>query len=405
MASLKLSGVNKIYPSGVTALYNIELEAQNKEMLVILGGESSGKSTLLKVIAGLEDATDGKIFFDGKDVTETDPKNRDIAMIFHSDTLYSQLNVFDNIAFPLKIRKAPAALIEQRVKAASAMLGLDDVLYRKPKALNSAARQRVAIARAIAREPKLYLLDEPLAGLDEKLRLDMLNVIINAQARVSGTFVYATKDLSEAMTIGTRIVVMKNGFIQQIDSPANLYDYPANAYVAFYIGAPSINFVQKVKIVKDDEGYFACSDGLKLKLAQNTTDRFTAIDEYANTEKTVILGLRPEDCKVGKEGISATVSKSESDGEKWYSECDAECKLVFLAKADGELKKGEAVKLAFNMERALLFDTDTRLTLQARDGGYKKIDFADSAFSPMPYNEEQELIKSLKPQKETRKKK
>lgn len=405
MASLKLSGVNKIYPSGVAVLYNVGFETKDKEFIVVVGGENSGKSTLLKVIAGLEEATGGSVFIGGKDMSDVDPKNRDIAMVFRSDTLYPALNVFDNIAFPLRIRKAPATLVEQRVKAAANILGLDDVLYRKPKILTTAARQRVAIARAIAREPKLYLFDEPLAGLDEKLRLDMLNVIINLQARMQGTFIYATKNLSEAMTIGTRIIVMKNGLVQQIDSPANLYDYPANAYVAFYIGSPSINFIQKVKIVKEGDKYFAATDGLKLELPENIVKRFVSIDEYADGDKTVILGLRPEDCNASGGEICGTVAKVENDGDKWFAECDLANGVSLVVAADDKTAKGGAAKIKIDSSHVYLFDSVTRLTLLERDGGYKKSDFADADFKPLPYDEEQVLIENLKPKKEAKKKK
>ena len=293
MSSLKLQGVNKVYPSGTLALYDANLQTGDREFLVILGAEESGKSTLLRVIAGLEDVSEGQIFIDDKEITEVEPKDRDIAMIFRNDTLYPTLSVFDNMAFGLKIRKASSALIEQRVKAAAKILGLEEILYRKPKALTSAQRQRVAIGRAIVREPKLYLLDEPLAGLDDKLKAELLTVIINMQARMEGTFIYATKNLSEALTIGTRIIVMKKGTIQQIDTPANLYDYPVNAYVAFYIGAPSINFVNNAKITKTAEGVFAEEGDFKVKLSEKILSRFANIDDYANTARKVIVGIRP----------------------------------------------------------------------------------------------------------------
>ena len=407
MASLKVSGLNKIYPSGATALYDINFETQDKEFIVIIGGESSGKSSLLRVIAGLEDASDGKIEIGGTDMTEVHPKDRNVAMIFRHDTLYPDLNVFENMAFGLKQRKAPAALIEQRVKAVSKILGLDEVLYRKPKALTAAAKQRVALGRAIAREPKLYLMDEPLEGFDEKLRADMLNLIINVQARMEGTFVYATKNLSEAMTIGTRIIVLKNGLIQQIDTPANLYDYPANAYVAFYIGAPTVNFIKDVKILKEEEKFVASFEGGAFTLSENIVKRFTDIENYAGTERKVWLGLRPEDCNAVKESgeLSGTVSKVESDGDRTYAEISVNGGISMIVGGQSTLQKGESCQISIDLTHLLIFDSDTRLTLLARDGGYKNTGFKDADFIPRPIAEENEIIEKLKPKKETKKKK
>ena len=391
-----------MYPSGTLALYDAKLETGDKEFVVILGAEESGKSTLLRVIAGLEDASEGRIFIDGKDVTELEPKDRDIAMVFRNNTLYPALNVFDNMAFGLKLRKASPALIEQRVKVAAKILGLEDILFRKPKTLTSAQRQRVAIGRAIVREPKLYLLDEPLAGLDDKLKVELLNVIINMQARMEGTFIYATKNLSEAMTVGTRIIVMKKGTIQQIDTPANLYDYPVNAYVAFYIGAPSINFVNNANVVKTDEGVFVEDKEFKIKLSQNIVNRFEKIDEYANTGKKVILGIRPEDMQTVK-GSGATVLKTENDGDDYY----AECKYMgntFVVKTQKEQGAGGCA-IEIDGDRVHLFDGETRLTLLSRDGGYKKTGFADADTMPLTFPEEEELIKTMKLNKAEKKRK
>ncbi len=406
MASLKVSGLNKIYPSGATALYDINFEAEDKEFIVIIGGEASGKSSLLRVIAGLEEVTEGTIEIDGTDMTEVHPKDRNVAMIFRHDTLYPDQNVYDNMAFGLRQRKAPNALIEQRVKAVSKILGLDEVLYRKPKALTAAAKQRVALGRAIAREPKLYLLDEPLEGFDEKLRGDMLNLIINVQARMSGTFVYATKNLSEAMTIGTRIIVLKNGLIQQIDTPANLYDYPANAYVAFYIGAPTVNFIKDVKLADEDGKIAACFGNEKLYLPENIVNRITDLATYVDGDKKVWLGIRPEDCKVCKEGgaLKATVSKVESDGDRTYAECDADCGISMIVGGQSTLNKGEKCEIGIDLTRLLIFDSETRLTILSRDGGYKKTDFKDADFVPRPFEEENEIVEKLKPKKEVKKK-
>ena len=196
MAGFKLNGIGKIYPSGAKALHDVNMEASDKEFLVVVGGEASGKSTLLRVISGLEEPTSGTVEIDGRDVTDLEPKDRDLAVVFRGDTLYPTLNVFENMAYGLKVRKTPQAVIDKRVKAVADILGLNDVLGRKPKTLTAAERQRVAIGRAIAREPSVYLFDEPLAGLDEKLRGDMLNLIVNLQARMEGTFLYATKNVS-----------------------------------------------------------------------------------------------------------------------------------------------------------------------------------------------------------------
>lgn len=406
MSSLKLTGINKIYPSGAAALYDINLEANDKEFLVVVGGEKSGKSTLLRLVAGLEEVSSGEVFIGDKDVTEVDPKDRDIAMVFRSNTLYPALNVFDNMAFGLRLRKAPQALIEQRVKAASNILGLNEVLYRKPKTLTAAAKQRVAIGRAIVREPKLYLFDEPLAGLDDKLRADMLNIIINLQARMEGTFVYATKNLSEALAIGTRIAVLKEGLLQQVDTPANLYDYPANTYVAFYLGAPTINFVQDATIaVEGEDVYIDCKCG-RIALPENVVKRFTALDEYRKGAKKLIVGIRPEDARLVKEGglLKATVGKSESDGDAAYCECVAGG-VSLVVKADGDFPKGSETEISVDTARLYLFDNETRLTLLARDEGYRKTQFADADFMPLPYPEEREVVEKLKPKKAEKTKK
>lgn len=401
MSGLNLNGITKIYPSGATALYNVSLEAGDREFLVILGGEKCGKSSLLKVIAGVEDASSGSVFIDGKDLTGVEPKDRDVAMVYRGDTLYPSLNVYDNMAFGLRLRKAPQALIDKRVKSAADILGLNEILYRKPKVLSAAARQRVAIARAIVREPRLYLFDEPLAGIDETLRRDMLNVIINLQARMNGTFIYATKNLSEALTIGTRIAVMKSGLIQQIDTPSNLYDYPANTYVAFLIGSPTVNLLKDVKIVKGEDGYAAESGFGRLKLPENIVKRFSDIEEYAQSGKAVILGLRPEDVKCAAEGpLSAKMGKMEEADGVTYAECTLSDGQIVLVTADAHRGKSETISLAVDGTRLYLFDAETRLTLLSKDGGYKPTGHKDADRIPLPYPDEQRIIEKLKPQKQ-----
>lgn len=397
MASLKLNGVDKIYPSGTIALYDVNFETGEKEFLVVLGADGSGKTSLLRVIAGLDEPSSGEIFVGGKDVTEADPKDRDIAMVFKNSTLSPTLTVFDNMAFGLKLRKAPAVVIEQRVKAAANILGLSELLYRKPKTLTAAQKQRVAIGRAIVREPKLYLFDEPLSGLDENLQAGLLNVVVNLQARMEGTFLYATENVAEALTLGTRIVVLKNGFIQQIDSPENLYDYPANAYVAFLIGSPTVNFINNAKIIKDGEGYCVCEGNIKLPLPENILKRFAALKDYADTEKRVIAGIRPEDMKIGGD-IDGTIT-GVKDG---FAEAEADGHSFTLPCKDG--KKGDKVKISCDLTRLYLFDGETRLTLLERDAGYKKNGFADSDFAPRAFYEEEEIKEKLKPVKGAKKK-
>ena len=405
MASLSLKDVSKVYLSGAYGLYNVSLEAEDREFIVVVGNEKCGKSTLLKVIAGLEESTAGLVFIDGKDMTDVDPKDREIAMVFRQDTLYPALSVFDNMAFGLKLRNAPKALIEQRVKAVANILGLNEFLYRKPKVLSSAARQRVAIGRAMVREPKLFLFDEPLAGIDENLRRDTLNVIMNVQARMQGTFIYATKNLSEALTIGTRLVVMKSGLVQQIDTPANLYDYPANTYVAFYIGSPTINFLQNAKVIKEEEGYFVEFKGGRFALAPETVSRFDKIDEYADAGKNIILGIRPEDVSTSSEGVlSVKLGKIESDGGATYAQCDL-CGQSIIVTHQSQEKQGDEVKLSVDLTRLYIFDSETRLTLLSRDAGYKNTGHKDADFVPLPYDEEQAIIEKMKPVKKEEPKK
>lgn len=403
MASLKLSNLDKVFPSGERALYDVNLEVRDGEFLVILGGENSGKSTVLRLIAGLDTESDGKVFIDGKDVTDSDPKDRDIAMVFKSATIYPTMNVFDNLAYSLKMRKAPAALVNERVKVVSAVLGLDEVLYRKPKTLTSAQKQRVALGRAIVREPRVYLLDDPLSGLDDKLRRELLSVIINLQARMKATFVYATKNVNEAMTMGTRIAVMKNGFLQQSDTPANLYDYPANEYVAFLVGAPTINFIRDAEIVAGENGYLAQFKGGEIALPESIVKRFENIAAYAGSGKRVTLGIRPEDAKSGDGEIKGKVVKAESGAN--YAECVIAPDISFTFAADKEYAAGAEICLSLDKDRLHIFDAETRLTLLARDAGYAESGLPDTHFKPLGFVEEESIYYGSKAVKAQNKRK
>lgn len=398
MANLKLKGVNKLFPSGTLALCNVSLELSDKEFVAVVGAEKSGKSTLLRVIAGLEEATAGEIYIGDKEVSSVSPKERDVAMIFRNDTLYPTINVFENMAFGLKLRKAPHAVVEQRVKVAAEMLGLTDVLSRKPKQLTAEQRQRVALGRAIVREPKLYLFDDPIAGLDSKLKARMRNIIINLQARMEGTFIYATKNVNEALTMATRVIVLREGVVQQIDTPANLYDYPANAYVAFYIGSPTINFINGATVEKRDEGVCVVYKDVCIPVPEKILSRFAASEEYIGTGKKVIFGIRPEDVKCAATGVlSGVVSSKAKEDDKVYADCKIAEGVSLLACCDESLSKGDSVKLDCDLEHMYLFDAETRLTILERDDGYKKTDYADADAQAMAYDEEEKLKSDLKP--------
>ncbi len=391
MANLKVVNLNKKYPSGENGLINVNLEAQDKEFIVITGGDNSGKSTLLRVIAGLEEPSSGEVYIDGKDVTESEPKERDLAMVFKGGALYPALNVFENLAYGLRLRKAPEALIRERVNVVAEMLGLKELLTRKPKALSAAEKQRVAIGRAIVREPKLYLFDEPLSGLDEKLQAEMLGVIINLQARLSGTFVYCTKNVAEALTVGTRVIILKDGLVQQADTPANLYDYPANAFVGFCVGAPTMNFISNAKIVAADGGYKAVFKGGELPLSEKVAARFESIKEYAGCDSTVILGIRPEDAEICGEGVLKGVAVQGCDGRGGYTEIDVSPDICLNVTAKKGLEKGAEAGVSVDLDRLYIFDGITRLTLLARDGGYQVTGLPNADFVPLPFDEEQKL--------------
>ena len=389
------------------ALFNVSFSSSDSEFIAVTGGSLSGKSTLLRIIAGLEEATAGDIFIGDKLMNEADPKDRDVAMIFGSNTLYPSLSVADNMAYGLKMRNVPAAVILQRVKVVAEMLGLTEVLYRKPKALTSTQRLLTTYGRAIVREPKLYLFDDPLAGLDEKLRADMRGVLVNLQARVKGTFIYATKSISEAMSMATRIVILKDGFVQQVDTPRNLYDYPANAYVGFFVGSPTMNLVQHAKVIREEDGIYCTFDDKKFALPENIISRWTDIEEYIGTEKEVTLGIRPEDIKVDADGAlweGEVCGADNADGAS-LAEIDIS-KNVSLTVFYDKPVRGEKHKLLPDLTRLYVFDGETQLTLLARDEGYiadEKNTEAD--FVPLTKGETEERIKQFTPPKQAKKKK
>ncbi len=405
MSGLLLKGINKVYPSGVQAVFDFCLDIRDKEFIVLVGPSGCGKSTTLRMIAGLEEISSGELYIDGKLVNDVVPKDRDIAMVFQNYALYPHMTVYDNMAFGLKLRKVHKDIIDQKVKAAAEILGITDYLTRKPKALSGGQRQRVALGRTIVREPKVFLLDEPLSNLDAKLRASMRTEISKLHARLATTFIYVTHDQVEAMTMGTRIVVMKDGFMQQVDTPQNLYDYPVNLFVAGFIGTPQMNFFKSSHLVKEDGGVYVTFVGNnKIKLPEEIVARIKDIDEYLNTDKEVTLGVRPEDIHQDAafiEASPATCMQARIEViEKLGAETQIYCELDYEDKEGSVIDNStqmiakissravvalkDVITLAFDANHIHLFDGETEATMLERDAGYEVIEenAEGSAFVP-----------------------
>jgi multiple sugar transport system ATP-binding protein len=309
LASVELINVKKIYNKKILAVDSVSILIQDKEFVVLVGPSGCGKSTILRMIAGLEEISNGEIRIDGKVVNEVPPKDRDIAMVFQNYALYPHMTVYENMAFGLKLRKFPKSEIDTRVQEAAEILGIGHFLTRKPKELSGGQRQRVAVGRAIVRKPKVFLFDEPLSNLDAKLRVQMRTEISKLHSRLGATMIYVTHDQVEAMTMGDRIVVLRDGLVQQIDTPLNLYNMPANKFVAGFIGSPAMNFISG-SIVRD-KGYWFKNENLKLKISPSFSAKIKHI-----VDQKVILGIRPEDIepwneKNGSSSITKAVCKVE----------------------------------------------------------------------------------------------
>ena len=290
MASVSLQHIYKVYSGNVTAVSDFCLDIEDKEFIVLVGPSGCGKSTTLRMVAGLEEISDGELYIGDKLVNDVAPKDRDIAMVFQNYALYPHMTVYDNMAFGLKLRKTPKDEIKRRVEEAAKILDIAHLLTRKPKALSGGQRQRVALGRAIVREPKVFLFDEPLSNLDAKLRVAMRTEITKLHQRLQTTFIYVTHDQTEAMTMASRIVVMKDGVIQQVDTPQNLYDYPANEFVAGFIGSPQMNFFN-VKLDREGQDVVATFGDNKIVVPEKKVAKF--VDE-SYVGKEVIMGIRPE---------------------------------------------------------------------------------------------------------------
>ena len=395
MSGLLLKGINKVYPSGVQAVFDFCLDIRDKEFIVLVGPSGCGKSTTLRMIAGLEEISSGELYIDGKLVNDVVPKDRDIAMVFQNYALYPHMSVYDNMAFGLKLRKVPKEIIDQKVKAAAEILGITDYLSRKPKALSGGQRQRVALGRTIVREPKVFLLDEPLSNLDAKLRASMRTEISKLHARLATTFIYVTHDQVEAMTMGTRIVVMKDGFMQQVDTPQNLYDYPVNLFVAGFIGTPQMNFFKDSTLTSEDgKIYINFVGNNKILLPKSVVARIKNMNEYLDTGKTITLGVRPEDIHQDQLFISnspETVVNARIDViEKLGAETQIYCELDHEGKENSIIDNStqmiakissravvalnDVVELAFDANHIHMFDGETEATILNRDEGYEVIE-------------------------------
>ena len=378
MASLSLRNVYKRYPGGVTAVSDFNLEIKDKEFIILVGPSGCGKYTTLRMVAGLEEISDGEIYIGDKLVNDVAPKDRDIAMVFQNYALYPHMTVFDNMAFGLKLRKTPKDEIKRRVEEAARILDISHLLERKPKALSGGQRQRVALGRAIVREPKVFLLDEPLSNLDAKLRAQMRTEISKLHQRLGTTFIYVTHDQTEAMTMGTRIVVMKSGLIQQVDTPNNLYLYPCNLFVAGFIGSPQMNFIES-KLLKEGEDYlveFGSEDtktraGVKYKIKLPASkNKDNCLEAYVGKE--VIMGIRPENVHneedliaIHKDGlVEADVEVTELMGAETYLYMNCEGQSINArVSPTNTARPGDKITIAFETAKIHLFDKDTELTI------------------------------------------
>ena len=365
MASVSLKHIYKKYPGGVTAVSDFNLEIKDKEFLVLVGPSGCGKTTTLRMVAGLEEITEGELFIGDQLVNDVAPKDRKIAMVFQNYALYPHMTVFENMAFGLKLNKTPKEEIKRRVEEAARILDITHLLDRKPKALSGGQKQRVALGRAIVRKPKVFLLDEPLSNLDAKLRASMRTELTKLHKNVGTTFIYVTHDQVEAMTMATRIVVMKDGLIQQVDSPQNLYDKPVNLFVAGFLGTPQMNFING-KLEKKGEDVYFNFENLSIKLPAEKANN-PDLKDYIGQE--VVAGLRPE--AIHDEPIQlannpdsqleAYVDVTELMGAEIYLYLNVgeETRLIARVSSRSTSRAGDTIKVAFDMSRLHIFDKDT----------------------------------------------
>ena len=368
MASLSLKNICKTYPNGFQAVKNFNLDIADKEFIIFVGPSGCGKSTTLRMIAGLEEISSGELWIGNTLVNDVEPKDRDIAMVFQNYALYPHMSVYDNMAFGLKLRKTPKEKIDKLVHEAAKILDIEHLLDRKPKALSGGQRQRVAMGRAIVRNPKVFLMDEPLSNLDAKLRVQMRIEISKIHQRLEATIIYVTHDQTEALTLGTRIVVMKDGVMQQVASPIDLYTKPCNVFVAGFIGSPQMNFMDaKCTIKGNDVTLTVGKHVLKVPASKKQ-----ALIDGGYDGKTVVLGIRPEDVHDSQAFISNSPDSVIESTIKVYELLGAEVFLYFdvegtqlTARVNPRttLRTGDHAVFALDMEKIHLFDKDTELTI------------------------------------------
>ena len=390
MAEVKLIDIKKIYPNsgaerkskkdkneveeekkvnlqitdeGVVAVQEFNLDIKDKEFIVLVGPSGCGKSTTLRMIAGLEDITSGQLYIDDKLVNDVEPKNRDIAMVFQNYALYPHMTVYENMAFPLKIKKMTNEEIDSTVKEAAKILDIGQYLQRKPKALSGGQRQRVAIGRAIVRKPKVLLMDEPLSNLDAKLRNQMRAEIIKLRQRIDTTFVYVTHDQTEAMTLGDRIVVMKDGYIQQIGTPQEVFNHPRNLFVAGFIGTPQMNYFDG-RLIKKDGDYYVDVHGITVKVSEDKQKRLSDLDV---AQQDIVLGVRPDHILLTDKAIEGKVDVSELMGSNIHLHVSIEDKdIIVIVPTEGEDKSfsQEKVNITFSGNTLHMFSKDTGKNLE-----------------------------------------
>jgi multiple sugar transport system ATP-binding protein len=386
MAQVQLKNLKKVYPNtekkrksgeaekktslqitdeGVVAVQEFSLDIQDKEFIVLVGPSGCGKSTTLRMIAGLEDISGGELWIGGRMMNDVEPKDRDIAMVFQNYALYPHMTVYDNLAFPLKLKKTPKEEIDRKVREAAEILDITQYLERKPKALSGGQRQRVAIGRAIVRDPAVLLMDEPLSNLDAKLRNQMRAEIIKMRQRIDTTFIYVTHDQTEAMTLGDRIVIMRDGFIQQVGTPQEVFDHPANLFVAGFIGTPQMNFFDARLRRGADGRYTVAVDGLEVALSEEKQARLA---EHQVAEQDVVLGVRPDHIVLCADGIRGKVDVSEMMGSSVHLHISAGDKdVIVIVPTNGsaaDFPMGSEVNMTFGGNVVHVFNKETGENLE-----------------------------------------